>query len=241
MKKLLALLQGDLKNITRDKMLFFILLSPLLMAVGFKIIIPVGEDILGEKFAFSLTPHYPFIIAFILMLIPLTLGTLIGFMILEERDQGILSYLSVTPLSRIKYLVYKLFSIILLSILGSVFALCFLQLLEIKFLSLLPVFFLAALEAPMMALVIGAFADNKVEGFALAKGSGLFFFAPLIGYMLETNWRYLAGVFPTFWIGEVVTTVYSNFSFYLFKLGIGFVVHLLFIYLLVNRFKTRVD
>lgn len=241
MKKLLVFLQGDLKNITRDKMLFFILLSPLIMVVPFKIIISVAEKILWEQFTFSLVSHYPFVMAFIVMLIPLTLGTLVGFMILEERDQGILAYLSITPLSRIKYLIYKLFSVAVISIMASIFALYVLELVEVKLLVLLPIFLMTALEAPMLALVIGAFADNKVEGFALAKGSGLFFFAPLVGYLLETNWRYLAGVFPTFWVGEVVTTVYSNFSFYLLKLGIGFVVHLLFVYWLLQKFKNRVD
>lgn len=242
MEKIIVLLTGDFKNIFRDRMYFFILLSPLLMGLGFKVIIPLAEDLLSEHFAFSLQPHYSFIMAFALMLIPMVLGTLIGFMILEERDQGIISYFSVTPLSKTRYLIYKLIISMFLSIISSIFILYFLQLVEIKLLLTLPVLLLASLEAPLMALVIAAFADNKVEGFAFSKGSGIFYFAPLVGYLLGSRLRFLAGVFPTFWIPEVFLTIYTDdFGLYLGSLLAGFVVHLVFVYLLLKRFGSRID
>ena len=130
----------------------------------------------------------------------------------------------------------------LISIISSIFVLYYLQLVEIKLLLTLPVILIASLEAPLMALVIAAFADNKVEGFAFSKGAGIFYFAPLAGYLLETNWRYLAGVLPTFWVPEVFATVYTdNLILYSGSLFVGFVVHLVFVYLLLKKFIGRVD
>jgi len=241
MKQFLILIQGDFKNISRDRMFLFILVSPFLMGLGFKLLIPFLEKILWEYLSFSLFPHYTFIMAFVLMLIPLIQGMMIGFMILEDRDQHLLSYFAVTPLSRLHYLGRRLVSSVFISLVFSVFIIYFLNLVEVKILQTLPVFLMAAMEAPLLALFISTYADNKVEAFALSKGMGILFFAPLVGYLLESKWSYLAGIFPTFWIGESFLAVYQGSGYYLFTLGAGYPVHLIFIIFLLKKFRNRVE
>jgi len=60
-----------------------------------------------------------------------------------------------------------------------------------KIIHLLPVLLIAALEAPIMTLFLGAFANNKVEGITLSKAMGIMFVAPVVVYFLESNWQYL--------------------------------------------------
>lgn len=241
MSKILAILKGDLKNITRDTMLFFILVSPFFIGIAFKILIPWVTIMLKQNLDFNLVDHYHFIMAFIIMLIPLMLGMMIGFVILEDRDQGILSYFAVTPLSKFNYLAYRLIISIVVSFIFSLFIIYFLRIIEIKIFMFIPIIFIASMEAPIMSIFIAAFADNKVEGFAFSKGAGILFAAPLAGYLLKTRWSILIGIFPTYWVSEAFLAVYKGLSYYFFNIAGGIIIHFIFIILLLNKYKTRIS
>ncbi|MEJ6951556.1 hypothetical protein [Natronospora cellulosivora (SeqCode)] len=241
MNRILAMLKGDLKNTSRDKMYFFVLFSPLVITITFKFLISFSEKLLYEQLGFSLTAYYPLIMIFVLYLIPSILGMLIALLIIEDRDQGIITYLSITPVDRFEYLSYRLIVSVILSCFSLIFAIYFLQLVDIYLLRFLPVILMAALEGPFIALFITAFASNKMEAFAFSKASGIFFFAPIAAYLIESNWEYLFGIFPTYWIYKSFETVYGGLAFYLLSLLTGFIVHLFFIYLLYKKFKKRID
>jgi fluoroquinolone transport system permease protein len=49
----------DLKNIRRDSLLAWILVLPILLALGFRFAVPPLTSWLNERFAFDLTPYYP--------------------------------------------------------------------------------------------------------------------------------------------------------------------------------------
>lgn len=107
MQRIYTMLKGDLKNISRDYMLLFILISPAIIAVVFKFLIPFSGDILAAELGFKLSDHYTFIMAFMIMLVPMMYGMMIGLLALEERDENILNYLFVTPLSKAEYVLYR--------------------------------------------------------------------------------------------------------------------------------------
>lgn len=241
MKRIFVLLKGDLKNASRDKMLLFILSSPIVITVIFKFLIPFAEKILKEELAFSLISYYHIIIIFLLTLIPSILGILVALLIIEDRDQGIITYLSITPVQRFEYLVYRLLVSVLLSFFSLLFAIYFLNIVEIKLLRSLPVFIMASLEAPFIALFITAFADNKMEALAFSKVSGIFFIAPIAAYFIDSKWGYLFSVLPTYWIYKSFESIYGDWSLYLLSLLTGFIIHSLFIYFLYIKFKKRFD
>ena len=241
MKRVYVMLKGDFKNISRDFMLLFILISPAIIAIAFSLIIPFADRILAVELGFQLSEHYIFIMAFIIMLVPMMYGMMIGFIILEERDENILSYLFVTPLSKAEYILYRTGLAMVMSTAFNIFILYFLDIVEVRLLQSLPVLLLSTLNAILLVLIILVFAENKVEGFAVTKGSGVLFVAPLIGYLFENNFRYLAGILPPYWISESFISIYTDQGNYIFYLLAGLLVYGSWIYLLTRKFSRMIS
>lgn len=65
-------------------------------------------------------------------------------------------------------------------------------------LALAPITGIAGLFAPVVAMLLAAFASNKVEGIALRKGFGIVMLGPLAGYFLQSNWQRLLGTLHTY-------------------------------------------
>ncbi len=238
MKKVAALLTGDLINISRDLILVMSMIAPVILMIFLNYGLPFFNNIFEREFNISLTVYYPLITSIFFLFIPIMLGMLTGFMLLDERDEKILLYLSVTPLSRARYLFYRLVSPVIISFFLSIIFLNNMEIIKINTLNTIPILLLAAFEAPIMTLFLGAFAGNKVEGLAFSKGMGLLLFAPLVGYFLESSWQYAAGVIPTFWISKAFLS--GSTRAYWVYIGIGFVIHLLYFSLVFKKFKNRV-
>ncbi|MGM0445440.1 MAG: hypothetical protein ACQEQH_03450 [Bacillota bacterium] len=239
MTKYINILKGDFKNVFRDKMYIFILLAPVLMGFAFKIIILFLETILLEELAFHLFPYYLLITSFVIIIIPLVSGMLFAFLILEDRDQGIITYLSITPFSKKRYLLYRLSISYLISFISVLFAFYYLHLIEIKFIYLLPVLMMTSLGGPLIVLLISTFADNKVEGFAFAKGVSIFYFIPLAAYFIDSNIEYIFAIFPSFWIYRILEVVDQGDNLYFLYTLLGFLCYFIYICLLMKKFQKR--
>lgn len=236
MKKVIALSLGDLRNIGRDLILSISLFAPLLLTALLRFVIPVVNQYLLLNFDFNLTPHYPFILSFTLLLTPLLVGTATGFLILEEKDENLLRYFTITPLSKDGYLSYRLLSPMVLSTLLSFVILYFTNLIKINHALTIPIVIMAALEAPLMALILGTFAENKVEGLAISKAMGLFFAAPAVGYFISASWRWMAGIIAPFWVTEAFLHSSAFSLAYIRAIIIGIVLHLVCIFIVYRRF-----
>jgi fluoroquinolone transport system permease protein len=62
---------------------------------------------------------------------------------------------------------------------------------------------MVASEAVIAAVLLPAFARNKVEGLALTKLTNIMAVVPLLA-LIPSPWRFLGGVVPSFWIGEIM-------------------------------------
>lgn len=105
---------------------------------------------------------------------------------------------------------------------------------------LIPVGIIAALEAPLLALFLAAFANNKVEGLAIYKLTSLIFLAPFIGYFGKSGWVYLAGILPPFWVSKAFLASFEPCSHYWTFVIIGCFVHLAIIVWMLDRFNRRI-
>lgn len=186
-----ALFFADLRSTRRDPTFGFLLLSPLLIGVMLRLLIPVAADILLERTGFSLGTHIPALVAFFLQLPPLLAGMMIGLLFIEERDGGLLESYAVSPLGRDGFLRYRLletgvlsffFTLITLVLLlpllagapltaGDCFAL---------FCALLPGVF----AGPMVTAFLVLFARDKVAGLVLAKLISFPIMLPAVWYLL---------------------------------------------------------
>ena len=239
MKKFLTLALGDLKNVSRDSFLILIYCIPIFIALLFRFVVPVIADFVVQWV--DLTVHYAFIMSFLAFLTPSFVGMVMGFMLLDERDEDILSYMAVTPLSKSGYLLYRIVSPVIISFVIMYLILFIAHLTPIPVIRLIPVGILAAMEAPMLALFLAAFANNKVEGLAVYKLTSMIFLAPFVGYFVKSNWAYLAGILPPFWVSKAFLASFEPFTGYWIFIAIGFIVHSIFIYLMLGRFNRRIS
>lgn len=193
----------DARSIARDSLLRWMVLFPLLLAVLVRWGAPLLAQVLRERFAFALEPYYPLLMSFVLSAMPMLSGMIIGFLLLDQRDDRTLSALQVTPLTLGGYLAYRLGLPMAMSLAST---LAFLPLTGLMVMSF-PFLILAALAAaplaPFYALTLGAFAQNKVQGFALTKATGVLLVAPAAAWFVHEPWQWAFGLVPLYWPSKV--------------------------------------
>jgi fluoroquinolone transport system permease protein len=190
----------DAKSIGRDALLRWIILLPLLIALLARWFLPAILQRIESLLALDLLAYYPPLMAYVLLLlVPNLIGFVTGFLLLDQRDDRTLVALQVTPLSLNGYLAYRLTMPVLLSLFLTLLVLPLSGLVSLSF----PLLFLVALSAapmaPIFALALAALSQNKVQGFALMKVSGIVLLPPLAAYFIQSNWHLLLGLVPTYW------------------------------------------
>ncbi|MFZ5642269.1 MAG: hypothetical protein ACOY46_01615 [Bacillota bacterium] len=240
MKKTLLLSLGDLRNISRDPMLLMVLIAPVLITALLKAGLPYAASIAWNKLAFDLTVHYPFILSVSILFIPMMVGMLVGFIILEDKDDNLLEYFAVTPVSKAGYLLYRITIPVVLTFIFSILMVLIVGYVPVNYLRLIPILLIASLEAPMMALFLGAFAANRIEGLALSKAFGIFLLAPFSAYLVESPWQLIAGIFPQYWVSRMfLASMEAGWLYGIYTIT-GLLLHAFYFYLLLGRFKRKV-
>ncbi|WMT38918.1 hypothetical protein RE628_15400 [Paenibacillus sp. D2_2] len=193
-------------------------------------------------FHFYLSEYYGLITGVSLLLVSLILGCMCGFMMLDERDDHLIQYYAVTPLSRSGYLICRLVTAIVLSIIYDMILLLFAAPRSITIAQVMYLLPMAVLEAPIIALFLVAFAANKVEGLALSKGASLTVAIPAAAWFIHSPLKFGFGIFPAFWIYELMNSDYEGEpwkALLLMLIGIG--VHLLVVCVMLRKFLLRQD
>jgi fluoroquinolone transport system permease protein len=228
----------DARSIARDSLLGWLVLLVPLLGLLVRWGTPRVDAWTRADFGVSIAPYHPLVMSyFVVLLVPMMVGTVIGFLLLDERDDDTLTALLVTPLSPDAYLRYRIGAPLLASVGLAVLAFHIAGLTPLPALPLLGVVVVAALEGPLLALFLAAYAADKVQGFALMKGIGAVVLAPVAAYWVATPWQYLAGLVPSYWpIKAFWLAVEGEASAWLF-LGIGLAVHLALLVFLRSRFR----
>jgi fluoroquinolone transport system permease protein len=190
MKALRALVQKDLRVIYRDRFMVFIASYALILAVV-------------ARFGVRWVPinHLDLYLApVIVMFGTLLLGTLLGFALIEEREQGTWLLLRVLPLSSKIVFAYFIVSASFLSLVVS-FAAAMLYGYPVAD---WPAFVLmlgaSALAAPLVMLLLGALAKNKIEGLALGKIISAAGVLPAMIFFAPPSWQIVAVWCPLYWL-----------------------------------------
>lgn len=190
----------DVASIWRDPLLRYMAAAPVVIALLVRLMV----EALGERLmlgtGFDLTPYHPAIMSyFIVVMIPFLYGVVIGFLLLDEKDAQTLTALQVTPLPLAGYVAYRLTVPTLLSVVMILVAFPITGLSSLGFHQTFLTALSVALLAPTFALFLGAFAKNKVQGFALLKGLGAILLVPAAGFFVGDPLQLLFGLLPTYW------------------------------------------
>jgi len=236
----ISFIRGDYRSIWRDSMMMVMLVSPLLMGLGIRIIIPYINEQLMHLLRFDITPYLTGIGGFLIQVPPLMYGMVAGFLILDERDEGVLQYLTVTPLSRGGYLIYRITMPAIVGIVASLLFISISGLLPSVTVSLLPLLIPAALGAPVISLLLATFAHDKVEALTIAKAASTSFLPALVIFFTDSPIQYVCGFTPSFWIVKGMIALYTNSPFFLVYVAAGVLIASGYMLLFICKFIKKV-
>ncbi|MCY8400241.1 ABC transporter permease [Bacillus haynesii] len=237
MMKIIQLIRGDMKQIRRDSMLAFYGLAPFLLIIVTAAVVPLS----AELTEFNFTTYRHLIMSLAMLFIPLILGVMSGFILLDERDENMIQYFAVTPMSKRGYVMVRLILPMALTLCYSTLLFASGGLMAPDAAHLLFVLIMVMLEAPIYTLLLAAYASNKVEGLALMKGFSLLTLMPAAVYFIPLPWQ-LFGVFtPTYWTAKTYLAGTSHEGFVLVFGIIGVVLHMMILLFLYRRFLVKTD
>ena len=232
----IKLMKNDLKNIFRDRFLTYaIFMGPILFAIIGRIAFPWITD----NYYPDLIYLYPAFFMLFSLFIPMIFGFITGFLIMDERDENLLTVLRVMPISRSSYLFYRM---ILMIIFAFIFVLAFpwlTGLIEVDFWNYLPIAALFAVFTPVLGLVVNIIATNKIQAFAIFKTLGGVFLLPIFAFSIEGWMRYLFSPIPNFWTFKALEQLLETGANDYLSIEIGFVFHFAILAVLFHKFNKK--
>ncbi|MCA9931775.1 MAG: hypothetical protein KC419_25000 [Anaerolineales bacterium] len=247
MTQLIAKLgRSDAKLIGRDRFLIFMFGFIVYIAVVLRYLLPWANGYLadnqimpGETIPIALADIYPMLVAYMAIWTgALLVGTIFGFMLLDERDNNTLRAMLVTPVPLQRYVTYRVGSPV---ILAFVIVLAMVYVIGVDLLPLWQLMLISAggsLAAPIASLFFATLAENKVQGFAYAKFAGIAGWVFMIGWFVPEPWQWLFGIFPPFWIGKAYWLALEGRGIWLLALVVGIILQLALIRWFVQRFTA---
>jgi len=238
--------RNDVKVIGRDSFLIFMFSFAVIIATVLRFGLPAFNDfllannILNETtFITSLTEIYPMIVAYMgVYTAPLLVGTVFGFMLLDEKDDHTITAMLVTPVPLQQYLTYRILVPIVLTFIFIIGMVLFMNQALIPIWQLMLVATGGALTAPIIMLFFATFAANKVQGFALSKFGGISGWSIMLGWFVPMPFQLLIGFFPPFWITKTYWMILEGNDLWWAALVIGIITQLGLIVVLMRRFHS---
>jgi fluoroquinolone transport system permease protein len=240
-KTLRTLSRMDALSVSRDTLLRGMVIVPLGLAIAARWLFPSAIERVAGMLPFDIASIYPRFISYVLLLLPPAIcGMVVGFTLLDQRDDHTLMALQVSPVPLQAYLAYRLATPVFVSIAMTLVALPLSGQAGLGLAELVMVSLSAALLAPIAALFLASYAANKVQGFALQKALSVFFIAPYLGMLFPLPWRLLVGFVPTYWPTALLWALQDGAPYAWVLLPIGFAYQAALLVALMRRFKRVV-
>lgn len=236
--------RSDRKLIGRDSFLIFMFAFAVIIAVVLRFGMPWLNSYLiqngvmpGDTIPIALADAYPMLVAYMgIYTGALLVGTVFGFVLLDEKDNNTLRAMLVTPVPLERYILYRVGGPAILAffiILGMVYFInqALLPLWQMVLLALA-----GSLTAPIITLFFATFAENKVQGFAYSKFGGISGWTIMIGFFVAEPWQWLIGLYPPFWVSKAYWLALEGRASWWLALALGIVLQLALITGLIKRF-----
>lgn len=202
MNSQMILMRAESRAMKNNPILIIALLVPLLIILLFRLGYPVFEAWLRMSSGFDLTGYRVLMLSILALITPMMVGMLTGFMLLDDKEDHVLEYISVTPLKPVVYLRWRILAPLILSGVLSPCVLILTNLAPVSLAVVLGATLMASLEAPLLSMLLALVCQNKVEGLAVAKAAGVLFFAPIAAWFLPEPWSGLMYLVPCTWVSR---------------------------------------
>lgn len=196
--------KNDLKQVAREPIMLMLFLMPVLYLVIFKLMLVFLVPYLNNFFVFDIADYHSYILSITMILCPGMLGTVMGFLMLDEKDGKIQELMSITPLGRKGYL----FNRLSFAVLGTVFYVYLTYfIMNIYYLPMITLFYLSLLLGNLsiiIGLILFTLAEDKVKGLTYAKGLNVIVILALAD-LVDNKWiGIFSSLFPTYWVTKII-------------------------------------
>ena len=225
MKRILSSAIQVFKQIKSDPMMFAACFTPFIMGALIKFGIPFFERITK----FSLQGYYPIFDLLLSIMAPVLLCFAFAMITLEEIDDKVSRYFSITPLGKAGYLFTRL---VVPAIISAVIAFIVLLLFSLEKLPtrmMIGLALLGSVQAIIVSLMIITLSGNKLEGMAVTKLSALTLLGIPVPFFIYSYYQFAVGFLPSFWVAKAV----QNEAVLYFPIAL--VVALIWYYFLIKR------
>lgn len=222
----------DLKLMARDRSLTIFLIIPfLILAVlrwGIPFVISFYPEI--ENYLALITG----VMAVVVAVFP---GFILAFIIIDEKEQQVLSVYRVMPVAFKKIIYYR---VLLISIIGFMYSFVILRFSEMVVFApgqLLQTAILSSFLGPISAFLILSVADNKIEGMTYMKGINFIWIIPAAQFFIDSSWSNVFAVIPDYWTLQIINSQRGSFFIFLSGLLHHMVVLIIAIRLFIHKEK----
>ena len=234
-----TVIKAELRKMVRDKMYRFFAIYPIILGFIGYLLIPYIDNRVPET---SLVPEI--IVMFLILMTAYVFGALMGFTLLDDKDDKVLMSLKITPISVKYYVVTKLVISFFFGIIATIiFVVATNFLPDAALWEIVLITIVSSLQAPGVALIVNSFANNKVEGFVIMKLSGMILILPVVAFFV-IEWQEIFLAFaPGFWSArmiemELVPGLDYNFTFVIYFI-IGVIYNMGLLYLLLKLYVRK--
>lgn len=219
---------SELKKWLRDPMMRFMLIYPILFGIVGRYLLPA----IAETSNFNIEANADFIVAVLALISPVVFGAIIGFSVLEDRDDHIIDSIKVTPLSFNQFMSFRLIVVYILAFAASIFIMWFSDIGNFTLGNMFLIAFIAAFSAPMTGLAINIFSQNKIEGFAIMKLGGTIIILPIIALFFSDAKELFFAIFPAFWPAKMISSVIRGDEQMFLNYNLYFIIGLIYVIIL---------
>lgn len=231
MRTFLLLSKNDFQSTYRDSFFKMLLVFPLfVIAVVFWLV-----PFLCARYPFII-PYKPVILMWSCTQAATLFGMIYGFLFLEEKEAFIWDAIRVLPISSLKLLATRLFMGSLISFIINFVLIHYGGLINTELWKEILLALQFSLIAPLFALGLGALATNRIEGMAQGKILSMVITLPALIYFISQQIIHITAVLPTYWVFRSVEFI-ENTSQFLGYWTVGFIFHLIAIFILNRRMK----
>lgn len=234
LKLLRSLSAMDLRSTYRDPIFKGLLFFPFVAFLLVRFLTPLLLTRYPEWAEYA-----PLIVMWACMQSATMFGFIYGFLILEEKEENVFAVLQVIPVSAQLFMGSRLLIGLLISSAVNFCILWFGGVIQLPLGQCVLVSLQYSLLAPLLSLLMGVFAKNKIEGLAQMKIVNLVLNLPILIYFLPYKALHATALLPTYWSFRSIEAGLAGESFWLFYGG-GCLSYLLCLSLLHFYFNRHV-
>jgi fluoroquinolone transport system permease protein len=193
-------LKSDLKQISREPIIFILYFAPLLLFIFLLIALHYLPIFIDQYF--DLMDYISYILAGTLSLTSGLLGIATGFMMIDDKDGKIYELMQITPLGRKGYLLNRLLIPCMMAVFYASIFIYFIH--PLSFIQSIFLIIMCFIESALFAIALFHLADDQVKGLTYAKGLNIIILFAFTRLIRNDFISLLAFIIPTYWLTEAI-------------------------------------